>query len=118
MSDLAVLAVGLGVTAALAVVIYYALRKAGPGFIIVPNTGFDGEQFIVSTPAGQAVVTRVWSDEHGGDCYEIETAFGRSSRGARAPRLHLYYVAPSKVVVRNTLRTLVEQHQAERGARR
>lgn len=67
----------------------------------------DREQYVARTPAGRAVITRVFDDR--GEAYEIETNFDG--------RVALFYVAPAIRVAERRLADLVENHLRQRRER-
>lgn len=84
------------VTATYAVVTYTHTRE-----IRLRDVSNDGrEQYLARTPAGPAVITRVFDDR--GEAFEIETKFGG--------RVGLFYVAPARRVAERRLAELVEIH--------
>lgn len=105
---IAVVAVALVVAALTIVAVRRWLNRPVGAITLTPNLRWDGEQYTARTPAGPAVVTRVWSDEHGGESYELETDFHGPRR-----QIRLYYSPPH---LRVALRDLA-QHAADHLAR-
>lgn len=106
------LAVGLlGLLVFLALIgaaVYAVVTYTHTRDIHLRDVSADGrEQYVARTPAGRAVITKVFDDR--GWAYEIETYFDG--------QVALFYVAPAMRAAKDRLAVLVENHLAQRAQR-